>query len=89
MMSCQSFGWRGRGTGTTEEESKQGLKDFYTMDSEYETATFWKQVRRRRDGRVNAFGRDLLRIQDILDRYFFNYSVTFVTSIISYLCYRI
>ena len=31
-------------------------------------------VRRRADGRSNAFGRDLASIQSTIDRHFFNYS---------------
>jgi hypothetical protein len=74
--SCSNFGWRGSGTGVSEEQAREGIKDYYTLNSEYETEQFWKSVRARRDGRVNAFGRDLGRIQDIFDRYFFNYSPT-------------
>ena len=75
-VSCANFTWRGRQSGVTEEQAERGIKDYHTLDAEYETAKFWRSVRQRRDGRVNAFGRDLSRIQDLIDRHFFNYSTT-------------
>jgi len=54
----------------------RGIKDPAQMADEYSAATKWAAVRARRDGRVNAFGRDLGKIQDMIDRHFFNYSTS-------------
>jgi len=44
-----------------------------TLSTAHDTETFFRGLRRRNDGRSNAFGRDLMKIQDFIDRHFWNY----------------
>ena len=74
MASCSTMTWSGQGPSRS--DSERGAIDVDELTRRYETAKFWRSVRARRDGRVNAFGRDLAAIQNTLDRHFFNYSVT-------------
>jgi hypothetical protein len=73
LGACGSFTWAGHSTGLTDEQRKNGLKDVAALSSEYETQAFFRDVRHRSDGRNNAFGRDLMRIQDFIDKHFWNY----------------
>ena len=50
------------------------MPDVRALAAAYETETFWRGIRQRRDGLVNAFGRDLNNIIEFTDRHFFNYS---------------
>ena len=75
LASCSTFGWDGQGAGLTKEQRERGLKDVSALASAYETQTFFRGVRRRSDGRNNAFGRDLMNITNFLDRHFWNYDV--------------
>jgi len=68
LASCETFAWEGR-QGETD-----GIPDIAQLADSYETQSFWREVRRRSDGRVNAFSRDLGRIGDFWDRHFLNYS---------------
>lgn len=75
MAACSTFGWQGQGGGNLSEEQKdRGIKDVRALSAAHETETFFRSVRRRNDGRSNAFGRDLNHIQDFFDRHFWNYS---------------
>lgn len=69
-MSCSTFTWKGHSPAN----ETPGVRDIGELSSSYETETLWKSVRARRDGRVNALGRDLEHIQDLIDRHIFNYS---------------
>ncbi len=73
FAACSSFGWDGRGGNLTEDQKKRGIRDVASLSNEYETETFFRSVRRRSDGRNNAFGRDMQSITDFLDRHFWNY----------------
>jgi glycogen synthase len=73
LGACQSFSWRGHGSGLSSEQQALGLKDVTALSNQYETESFFRSVRRRNDGRNNAFGRDLMNIQDFIDRHFWNY----------------
>ncbi len=73
LAACHSFTWTGHGTGLSAEQRQNGIKDVTALSNKYETETFFKDVRRRIDGRNNAFGRDLMAIQDFIDQYFWNY----------------
>jgi len=73
LAACSSFTWSGHGTGLTDEQKQNGLKDVTALSNKYETEAFFRDVRRRSDGRNNAFGRDLMAIQDFIDRHFWNY----------------
>ena len=75
LASCQSFTWHGHGTGLTDEQKELGLKDITALSQAYESNAFFSEVRRRSDGRNNAFGRGLMNISDFLDRHFWNYDV--------------
>ncbi|MEZ5965798.1 MAG: hypothetical protein R3F56_18325 [Planctomycetota bacterium] len=74
LASCSSFTWKGRSSDVNAADATRGLKDVPTLTSEYETAKFFSGLRRRMDGRSNAFGRDLDNITATIDRHFFNYS---------------
>lgn len=75
LAACSSFTWHGHGTQLSDEQRRLGIKDADALASHYESATFFSDVRRRSDGRNNAFGRDLMKIQDFIDRHFWNYDV--------------
>ena len=75
LAACSTFGWEGQGTRLTEEEKKRGLKEVATLNNDYDTQAFFSGLRRRSDGRNNAFGRDLMSISDFFDRHFWNYDV--------------
>jgi hypothetical protein len=75
LAACSSFGWEGQGAGLTPEQKKRGLKDVTALSNEYNSQQFFREVRRRSDGRNNAFGRDLMRISDFIDRHIWNYDV--------------
>ena len=75
MAACSTFGWDGHGTSLTKEQQERGIQDVSALASNYETESFFRSVRRRGDGRNNAFGRDLLSISNFLDRHFWNYDV--------------
>jgi len=73
MAACSTFGWEGQGAGLTEEQQQRGIKDVTALANAYETQSFFRSVRRRSDGRNNAFGRDLLGITTFFDRHLWNY----------------
>lgn len=73
LAACSSFTWRGHSAGLTDEQREAGLKDTSALATKYESSRFYSDVRRRSDGRTNAFGRDLLKIVDFIDRHFWNY----------------
>ena len=73
--ACQGFTWQGQGAGLTDEQRALQVKDIDALAREYDTRTYWAGLRRRMDGRSNAFGRDLNNIQQTFGRHFLNYSV--------------
>ncbi len=73
MAACSTFGWEGQGTSLTQEQRQRGIKDVTALSSQYDTQSFFRSVRRRSDGRNNAFGRDLMSITDFMDRHLWNY----------------
>lgn len=73
FAACANFSWEGRGAGVSKEQASRGIKDVSELATEYETQSFFRSVRRRSDGRNNAFGRDLMRMTDFIDRHFWNY----------------
>lgn len=73
LAACQNFTWQGHSSGLTAEQREMGMRDVQGLADKYETETFFRGVRRRNDGRNNAFGRDLMRICDTIDRHFWNY----------------
>ena len=73
MAACSTFGWDGQGAGLTAEQRQRGIKDVTALANEYETESFFRSVRRRSDGRNNAFGRDLMSITNFVDRHVWNY----------------
>jgi hypothetical protein len=76
MAACSTFGWEGQGAGVTQEQQQRGIKDVAALANKYETQAFFRSVRRRSDGRNNAFGRDLMNITDFLDRHLWNYDAS-------------
>ena len=73
MAACSTFGWDGQGAGLTQEQQQRGIKDVTALANSYETQSFFRSVRRRSDGRNNAFGRDLMNITNFIDRHLWNY----------------
>ncbi|MEO6596171.1 MAG: hypothetical protein ABIP94_15595 [Planctomycetota bacterium] len=73
LAACSTFAWDGQGGKLTAEQKKRGVKDVTALASDYETQTFFRSLRRRMDGRNNAFGRDLMNISDFFDRNLWNY----------------
>lgn len=70
LAACSSFSWHGQ---DARPDNRVTMADVTAMASQYDTETFFRDVRRRSDGRNNAFGRDLMQIQDFFDKYFWNY----------------
>ena len=75
LAACSTFGWEGQGDGVTPEQQARGIKSVSALASDYEAHSFFRSVRRRSDGRNNAFGRDLMAISDFFDRHFWGYDV--------------
>ena len=73
LGACSTFNWEGQGAGLTQEQQRRGIQDVTALANEYETQSFFRNLRRRSDGRNNAFGRDLMAISDFIDRNFWNY----------------
>lgn len=74
IAACSTFRWEGHGAGVTADQSQRGIKDVAALSSEYNSQSFFREVRRRSDGRNNAFGRDLMSITDFFDRHLWNYN---------------
>lgn len=72
LASC--FSWSGQGSTLTKEQRQRGLRDVAALSNQHETEQFFRDVRRKSDGRNNAFGRDLMKISDFFDRHFWNYN---------------
>ena len=73
FAACSTFGWDGQGAGVTKEQQERGIKDVTALANSYETQSFFRSVRRRSDGRNNAFGRDLMNVTRFFDRHLWNY----------------
>ena len=73
LGACSTFSWGGSGTGLTAEQQQRGIKNVTTLANSLETQSFFRSVRRRSDGRNNAFGRDLMSITRFMDRHLWNY----------------
>ena len=74
IAACSTFRWEGHGAGVSEDQSQRGIKDVAALSREYNSQSFFLEVRRRSDGRNNAFGRDLMSITDFFDRHLWNYN---------------
>ena len=74
LAACSTFGWEGQGGGVTQDQKNRGIKDVAALSGEYNSQHFFREVRRRSDGRNNAFGRDLMGITDFFDRHIWNYN---------------
>ena len=68
LTACSSPNYVTITDGTTQAQVAQ-------MEYEFESDSFSRESQRRRDGRVNAFGRSLTRITNFVDKYFWNYDV--------------
>ena len=74
LSSCIT--WRGAGISTLSDDQRaRGIQDVETMAGNYQTSKYWRDVRRRYNGRSNAVGRGFAQIQATFDRHFWNYSV--------------
>ena len=73
LAACSTFGWEGQGAGISKDQKNRGIKDVAALSNEFNSQQFYREVRRRSDGRNNAFGRDLMSVTDFLDRHLWNY----------------
>lgn len=73
LCACSSFTWGNKPSTLTQEQRDRGLRDVHELASQYQVESFYRDVRRRSDGRNNAFGRDLVKILDFVDLHFWNY----------------
>lgn len=60
-------------SGVTPEQERLGIKSVSSLTSKYDRDVFYAGVRRRSDGRNNAFGRDFMSITNFIDRHIWNY----------------
>lgn len=74
LGACSSFTWQGQGGSLTQREKELGLRDVAALAGEYDTEAYWRNQRRRIDGQVNAFSRDLDSVRSTFARHFLNYS---------------
>ena len=73
LASCQTLTWRGHTTEPSSDQKDLSMNDIAALSNQYELESYFRGVRRRSDGRNNAFGRDLMRVQEFFDRHFWNY----------------
>ena len=73
LLSACNISWPGQGRGTNE-NSTNDVTDVAALQGQYDTQKYFGDLKRRKDGRENAFGRDLDAITATVDRHFFNYS---------------
>lgn len=74
LLSSCAFSWKGQSSEVSAQDASRGLKDVPTLTKQYETQKLFAGLRRRMDGRSNAFARDMDSIVSTLDRHMFNYS---------------
>ena len=73
FVSACTMTWPGQGRGTAENAHNEST-DVGSLQGQYDTQKYFSDVKRRKEGRENAFGRDLDSITATVDRHFFNYS---------------
>lgn len=73
LLSACNITWPGQGRGGSE-TSMRDVNDVAALQGSYDTKKYFGDVKRRKDGLENAFGRDLNQITSTIDRHFFNYS---------------
>lgn len=73
LLSACKISWtgQGRGAGQTAQTDPTSVA---SLQSQYDTQKYFQDLRRRRDGLENSFGRDLASITSTFDRHLFNYS---------------
>ncbi len=74
LAACSTFGWEGQSRNNLTQSGIE-LASPAALSSAYNSEQFFREVRRRSDGRNNAFGRDLMAISNFIDRHFWNYDV--------------
>jgi hypothetical protein len=72
LAACSVLGLDGKDTyrGGSERE----IQSVSSLESRHQKNKFFGELRRRNDGRNNAFARDLMGIQDFIDRHVWNYN---------------
>lgn len=73
LASC-NVTWQGQAGGVPREQAERGIKDVAYLSRQYETETYFRQMRQRFDGLSNSFSAGFSNIRDTVDRNFFNYS---------------
>ena len=73
LLSGCNLTWPGQGRATSS-DTIRNVSDVAALQSSYDDKKYFGDVKRRADGRENAFGRDLDAITATIDRHLFNYS---------------
>ena len=66
LGACSWFGLDGK--SSYRESGDREIKSVSSLERTHKRNQFFGELRRRNDGRNNAFGRDLMAIQDFIDR---------------------
>jgi hypothetical protein len=72
LGACSWFGLDGK--SSYRESGDREIKSVSSLERTHKRNQFFGDLRRRNDGRNNAFGRDLMAIQDFIDRHVWNYN---------------
>jgi hypothetical protein len=72
LAACSVFGLDGKDTHRSGGERE--IQSVSSLESRHQKNQFFGELRRRNDGRNNAFARDLNGIQDFIDRHIWNYN---------------
>ncbi|MFN6196140.1 MAG: hypothetical protein ACK5BN_20195, partial [Planctomycetota bacterium] len=72
LGACSWFGLDGK--SSYRESGDREIKSVSSLERTHKRNQFFGELRRRNDGRNNAFGRDLMAIQDFIDRHVWNYN---------------
>ena len=75
FASC-NMTWQGQSANVPPELAERGFKDTEYLARQYDTETYFRQMRQRIDGRSNAFSSGMDAIRDTIDRHFFNYTAS-------------
>ena len=73
LLAACNISWPGQGRGIGE-RPVMDANDVAALQGRYDTQKYFRDAKRHKDGRENAFGRDLDNLTATFDRMFFNYS---------------
>jgi hypothetical protein len=72
LGACSWIGFDGQ--SSYRDSGDREIKSVSSLETKHKKNQFFGELRRRNDGRNNAFGRDLMAIQDFIDRHVWNYN---------------